>query len=68
MSAKVFHPPHGSVLTEAALEEIERLARENNAEAFRGPLLALVGEVRRLREAREVDRAALAVASPTADT
>ena len=36
-------------LTEAELAEIERLARENNAETYRGPLLALVGEVRRLR-------------------
>ncbi len=37
-------------LTEAELAEIERLARENAGEQYRGPLLALVGEVRRLRE------------------
>ena len=37
-------------LTEAELAEIERLARENTGETYRGPLLALVGEVRRLRE------------------
>ena len=36
-------------LTEADLEEIARLARENEAETHRGPLLALVDEVRRLR-------------------
>ena len=36
-------------LTEAELEEIERMARENIGEPCRGPLLALVGEVRRLR-------------------
>jgi hypothetical protein len=38
-------------LTEAELEEIEHLARENRSETYRGALLALVGEVRRLREA-----------------
>ena len=37
-------------ITEADLEEIERLARENESETYRGPLLALVDEVRRLRE------------------
>ncbi len=37
-------------LTEAGLEEIERMARENAGEPYRGPLLALVDEVRRLRE------------------
>ncbi len=36
-------------LTETDLEVIERLARENAGEPYRGPLLALVGEVRRLR-------------------
>ena len=36
-------------LTDAELEEIERLARTDAAEAYRGPLLALVDEVRRLR-------------------
>ncbi len=36
-------------LTEAELEAIERLARENASEPYRGPLLALMGEVRRLR-------------------
>ena len=43
-------------LTEAELAEIERMARENAGESYRGPLLALVGEVRRLREALEVGR------------
>ena len=37
-------------LTEADLAEIERMARDNAGEPYRGPLLALVGEVRRLRE------------------
>ena len=36
--------------TETDLEEIEHMARENAAETYRGPLLALVDEVRRLRE------------------
>ena len=36
--------------TETDLEEIERLARENAGEPYRGPLLELVAEVRRLRE------------------
>ena len=36
-------------LTEADLTEIERMARENAGEPYRGPLLALVEEVRRLR-------------------
>ena len=36
-------------LTDADLDEIERLARTDAAEAYRGPLLALVDEVRRLR-------------------
>lgn len=40
-------------LTEADLEEIERLAATNAAETYRGPLLALVDEVRRLRAVRE---------------
>ena len=31
------------------LEAIEALARENESETYRGPLLALVDEVRRLR-------------------
>ena len=35
-------------LTEVQLEEIERMARENAGEPYRGPLLALVDEVRRL--------------------
>jgi len=46
-------------LTEAELEEIERMARENVGEPCRGPLLALVEEVRRLQEValgREVTR------------
>ena len=37
-------------LTEADLLEIEALARENHSETYRGPLLALVDEVRRLRQ------------------
>jgi len=37
------------ILTEADLEEIEALASVNESETYRGPLLALVGEVRRLR-------------------
>ena len=37
-------------LTETDLFEIERMARENAGEPYRGPLLALVDEVRRLRE------------------
>jgi hypothetical protein len=37
-------------LTEADLEEIEHLARENKSETYRGALLALVDEVRRLRK------------------
>ena len=36
-------------LSDADLAEIERLARENAGEPYRGPLLALVDEVRRLR-------------------
>ena len=36
-------------LTEAELAAIERLARGNASETYRGPLLTLVGEVRRLR-------------------
>jgi hypothetical protein len=36
-------------LTEPDLEEIERLAREKASETYRGALLALVAEVRRLR-------------------
>ena len=43
-------PDAQGCLTEAELAEIERLARENPSETYRGPLLALVGEVRRLRE------------------
>ena len=38
-------------LTDAELHEIEQLARTNAAEAYRGPLLVLVDEVRRLRAA-----------------
>jgi hypothetical protein len=36
-------------LTDAELEEIEALAKTNAAETYRGALLALVAEVRRLR-------------------
>jgi hypothetical protein len=39
-------PPHR--LTEPDLDEIEELARTSEAEAYRGPLLAQVEEVRRL--------------------
>ncbi len=35
-------------ISESELEEIEQLARTDTAEAYRGPLLALVDEVRRL--------------------
>ena len=35
--------------TEPDLDEIEELARANESETYRGPLLALVDEVRRLR-------------------
>jgi hypothetical protein len=38
-----------AVLSEADLDEIERLAALNESETYRGPLLALVAEVRRLR-------------------
>ena len=36
-------------LTEPDLDEIEELARANESETYRGALLALVAEVRRLR-------------------
>ena len=36
-------------LTEPSSEEIESMARENAGEPYRGPLIALVDEVRRLR-------------------
>ncbi len=49
MSAKVLHLPPRDRLTESELAEIERLARENAGEPYRGPLLALVGEARWLR-------------------
>ena len=39
-------------LTETELEAIEALARENESETYREPLLALVDEVRRLRGGR----------------
>ena len=42
-------PDSAGRLTETELEEIECVARENAAETYRGPLLALVYEVRRLR-------------------
>ncbi len=42
-------PDYRTHLTEPELEEIERMARENAGEPYRGPLLALVGEVRRMR-------------------
>ncbi len=38
-------------LTAAALDEVEQLAKTNAAETYRGALLALVAEVRRLRAA-----------------
>ncbi len=37
-------------LTEPDLEEIEELARADESETYRGALLALVEEVRRLRK------------------
>ena len=37
------------LLTDATLDEIEGLAQTNAAETYRGALLALVEEVRRLR-------------------
>lgn len=40
---------HPRPLTDATLDEIEALAQTNAAETYRGPLLALVEEVRRLR-------------------
>ena len=36
-------------LTDAVLDEIEDLAKSNAGETYRGPLFALVAEVRRLR-------------------
>ena len=36
-------------LTDSDLDEIEAEAKTNAAETYRGPLLALVDEVRRLR-------------------
>ncbi len=36
-------------LTETEIDEIEDLAKANAAETYRGALLALVAEVRRLR-------------------
>ena len=39
-----------SRLTEIEFEEIEHMAREDAGEPYRGPLIALVDEVRRLRE------------------
>ena len=36
--------------TEPDLDAIEELAKANESETYRGPLLALVDEVRRLRE------------------
>jgi len=47
-------------LTDVDLDEIEAEAKANAAETYRGALLALVDEVRRLRgvvlEGREVER------------
>ena len=40
----------GPHLTEPDLDAIEELARANASETYRGALLALVDEVRRLRE------------------
>ncbi len=37
-------------LTGADLDAIEELARANESEPYRGALLALIGEVRRLRK------------------
>ena len=53
-------PDSRSRLTESDLEEIEHMSREKASETYRGPLLALVDEVRRLRgillEGSEVER------------
>ena len=53
-------PDTGGRLTEHDLEEIESMARGNGGEPYRGPLVALVDEVRRLRgvilECREIRR------------
>jgi hypothetical protein len=49
VSAKVLHLTPREHRTETDLEEIEHLARENKSETYRGVLLALVDEVRRLR-------------------
>ena len=38
-------------LIETELEEIEHMAQANAGKPYRGPLLAVVEEVRRLREA-----------------
>jgi len=43
-------PDHRPKPTEADLNAIEALARENESETYRGPLLALGDEVRRLRK------------------
>jgi hypothetical protein len=40
-------------LTAADLAEVEALAESDDGEPCRGPLLALVAEVRRLRAARQ---------------
>ena len=42
-------PETTSRLSDSDLAEIESLARANTGEPYRGPLLALVDEVRRLR-------------------
>ncbi len=46
----MLHLTHRGRLTEPDLDEIEGLARANASETYRGALLALVDEVRRLRE------------------
>ena len=52
-------PDAKSRLTEAELDEIERMARTNIGEPCRGPLLALVDEVRRLRSGERRDDSSL---------
>ena len=49
MTERVTRVEQPNPLTEADLAEIEAEARTNAAETYRGPLLALIDEVRRLR-------------------
>ncbi len=54
--ARAGGPVKAKPLTDAELDGIERLARTDAAEAYRGPLLALVDEVRSLRAVVLQDR------------